>query len=67
LLLGVPAPGGGNGGSNDVLPNIKSVVPKLAQNHPKLFGGVMFWDCFWAGQAPGGNWAQAVRAIVNQA
>src|SRR4051794_31518625 len=46
LLLGVPAPGGGNGGDSDVLPKVQSVVPELAQDHPDLFGGVMFWDCF---------------------
>ncbi|RUS18372.1 glycoside hydrolase superfamily [Endogone sp. FLAS-F59071] len=67
LLLGVPAPGGGNGGNYDVLPNVQSVVPQLAQNYSNLFGGVMFWDCFWAGEATGGNWAQSVRAVIDQA
>ncbi|KAJ3280068.1 Chitinase 2, partial [Borealophlyctis nickersoniae] len=63
LLLGVPAPNGGNGGDADVLPKVQSVVPDLARKHPGLFGGVMFWDCFWAGPA----WAKSVRATVDAA
>jgi len=64
LLLGVPAPGGGNAGDYDVYPHLQSVVPGLAKNYTSLFGGVMYWDVFWA-DLYGKNWAHNVKALVD--
>ncbi|KAJ3027350.1 UNVERIFIED_CONTAM: Chitinase 1 [Siphonaria sp. JEL0065] len=65
LVVGFPAnQNGGNFGANDPLPYVKSLVPGWRALNPNLFGGLMWWDCFWMGLTAGAPYVNFLASLT---
>ncbi|KAJ3027349.1 UNVERIFIED_CONTAM: Chitinase 1 [Siphonaria sp. JEL0065] len=49
LMVGFPASASaGNYGGGDVMSLVKQYVPGWKALNPNVFGGLMWWDCYWS-------------------
>ncbi|KAJ3287458.1 Chitinase 1 [Rhizoclosmatium sp. JEL0117] len=66
LVVGFPASANaGNFGASDPWAAVSSLVPGWKALNPSIFGGLMWWDCFWMGLTNGAKYKTFVNSLPN--
>ncbi|ORY30722.1 glycoside hydrolase [Rhizoclosmatium globosum] len=66
LVVGFPASANaGNFGASDPWAAVSSLVPGWKALNPSIFGGLMWWDCFWMGLTDGAKYKTFVNSLPN--